>query len=103
MSTAFDLALTQRGEPALNQVEPGRRGRGEVRMKAWMPSQPVANRRCLMRAVVIHHQMHVQGGPDVGINGPQKLQKFFAAVSAMGFADDFAGRDIKRREQSLVP
>lgn len=34
---ATDAALGQRGEPELDLIEPGGRGRREVHVQAWMP------------------------------------------------------------------
>ncbi|MGF6851352.1 hypothetical protein OKW29_000238 [Paraburkholderia sp. CI3] len=52
-----------------------------------------------MRAVVVHHQMDVQLGWHVGLDGAQELQEFTAAMTPMQFSNDFARGDVQRREQ----
>ena len=52
-----------------------------------------------MRAVIVHHQMHIQRRRNIGFDRAQKLQKFAAAVASMQLADDFAGRDVQGRKQ----
>ena len=39
------------GEETLNQVQPGRRGRGEVAMEARMLGKPLLNLGCLMSSM----------------------------------------------------
>ena len=52
-----------------------------MRMETWMASQPGIDRGGLVRAVVIHHQMDVQLGRHVGLDGAQELQEFAAAMT----------------------
>ncbi|CAB3775311.1 hypothetical protein LMG29542_08693 [Paraburkholderia humisilvae] len=70
-----------------------------MRMETWMASQPGIDRGALVRAVVIHHQMDVQLGRHVGLDGAQKPQEFTAAMTPMQFANDFARGDVQRCEQ----
>ena len=50
------------GEPALDEVEPRRVRRGEVRTEPRVPREPSADDRSLVRPVVIHNDVDVQGG-----------------------------------------
>lgn len=52
-----------------------------------------------MRAVVVHHEMHVQLGRQLGGDRAQELHKFAAAVTPMQLADYLARRAVQRREQ----
>src|SRR5579864_1607246 len=90
MSAAADVCLAERGKPSFDLVDPRSRGRGEMRMKTRMASQPGIDRGGLVRTVVVHHQMHVQLGRHVGLDGAQELQEFTAAMTPMQFANDFA-------------
>ena len=47
----------QLGEPALDEVEPGRAGRGEVQDEAGMVCQPTLYRRCLVGGGVVEHDV----------------------------------------------
>ena len=51
--------LRQRGEEALDGVEPRGRGRREVEVKARMPRQPRPDFRVLVRGVVIDNEMQL--------------------------------------------
>lgn len=76
-----DLLFGERGKPTLDLVDPRCRGRGEVNVKPRMTGEPGLDGRCLVRAIVVHHQMNVQIGGDVGFDGAQEFQKFAAAMT----------------------
>lgn len=48
------------GEEALDHVEPGCRGRREVRVEARMRLEPALHRRGLMSGIVVDDQMQVE-------------------------------------------
>src|SRR5258708_36974040 len=75
VSATADLARGEIGKPALDLVEPGGRGRREVQCKSRMPSKPALDRRGLMRAVVVHDEMHGKRGGGVLFPGPQELEE----------------------------
>ncbi len=50
-----------------------------------------------MRAVVVHHEMHVQLGRQLGGDRAQELHKFAAAVTPMQLADYLARRAVPAR------
>ena len=60
MHATPELPFGQGGEPALYQVDPGAVGRREVDMKSWAFGEPVPDERGLVRAVVVHDQLHGQ-------------------------------------------
>lgn len=62
--------------------------------KARMPRQPGAHGRGLVGAVVVHHQIHLQGGRDIGVDGAQKSEEFSIAAATMQLADHLAASDI---------
>src|ERR1700690_2615310 len=95
MCTATDLLLGQCGEPALDLIEPGCRSRGEVRMKPRTTSQPSAHSGCLVRPIVVHHQMDVQLGWNGFLDGSQELEKLSATMTPMRLTDDLARGDIE--------
>src|SRR3974377_1326389 len=51
--TAFEAALGQFGEEALDRIEPRGRGRGVMEDKAGVPVEPGANLGVLVRGVVV--------------------------------------------------
>src|SRR5689334_3891238 len=99
MRAAFDLLLTQEREPALHEIEPGGARRREVQMKPRMADEPAADRRRLMRAVVVEDQMNVEIGGYAHVDRLEEPQEFLAAMPPMTLADDFAGRHVERCEQ----
>ena len=84
----------ERSKPTFHLIEPRCGRRREVDMEAWVPS--VFDRRRLMRAVVVHHQMYFQIRRHAGINRAQELQEFAAAMAPMQLADHLTGRDVER-------
>ena len=56
-SPTTDGFLGDSGEPALDQVEPGIAGGRQMDMEAWMSSEPLADGRVLVSAVVVADQM----------------------------------------------
>jgi hypothetical protein len=103
MTGAFDLPLREQCKPALDLIQPGGGGRGEMRLEARMARKPCLDRRRLVRAVVVHHQMHRQFCRDIGIQRAQKLQEFLGPMAPMQLADHFARSDIECREQRDMP
>ena len=65
---APDALAGDLGEEALDHVQPGRRGRGEMEMEAWMPLQPGDDLGMLVGAIVVHDQMEVEIGRRVGVD-----------------------------------
>jgi hypothetical protein len=53
MGAALDLLGRQLAEPALHEVEPGARGRGEMELEAGVAEQPAVDGRSLVGGVVI--------------------------------------------------
>ena len=53
MGGAAELAVGQLSKPALDQVQPGRAGGGEVQVEPRVPDQPVLDRGGLVGGVVV--------------------------------------------------
>lgn len=68
-------------------------------MEARSRGQPALDSVCLVRAVVVHHEVDVQHFRDVGLDGSQKLQGLRTAVPALRLPDDLAGGHIERGKQ----
>jgi hypothetical protein len=91
MRAAADVVLGQRGEPALDLIEPGRRSRRKVDVEPRVACEPGPDRGRLVSAVVVHYEVDIHLRCHVGLDGAQELQEFAAAVSAVQLADDLAG------------
>src|SRR4051794_32239032 len=107
MSATANLFFSERGEPALDLVEPRSRGWCEMHMEPRVTGKPIADGGGLVRTVVIHHQVNVQVIRNRCLDRAQEFQKLAAAMTSMQLPDDFAGGDVEcskqgRRAMTLV-
>jgi len=99
VGAAADLLGGELGEPALDQVEPGRARRREVQVIARSLREPPPDLRRLVGPVVVQDQVHVHVPGDRPIDRLEKGPEFAGAVAPMTFADHGAGLDIERGKQ----
>lgn len=64
-----------------------------------MTGEPVENGRCLVRAVVIHHQVNIQIAWHGCFDGAQEFQELAAAMPSMQLPNDFASGDVECGKQ----
>ena len=79
MSRAAEFAGGQLGEPAFDEVEPGRKGGGEVQVKAGMPEQPLLDRLGLVGGVVVQDQVEFEVLGDGGVDDLQEAEELLVA------------------------
>ena len=103
MDAAADLLLRQRGEPALDQVDPCTPRRREVDMEARMPRQPAVDQRRLVRAGAVDDEMNVELRRDRGIDRVEEGAERARPVPLVELADDLAALGIKRGEERRRP
>lgn len=86
MQAASELLRGQLGEPALNEIEPGRVGRGEVDVEPWPLGEPGPDERRLVGRVVIvlviHDDVHVEGGGHALVDAVEELAELARAIFA---------------------
>src|SRR5688572_21309114 len=99
MRAAFDLLLAQEREPALDEIQPRGARRREVEMKSRVASEPAAHARCLVGAVVVEDQMHVEVRWHLGLDRLEELEELLTPMPPMTLADDFAGGDVEGGKQ----
>ncbi len=99
MAAAANTALGDLGKESLDQVQPASAGGSEVHMIAGMACEPVPHFVDFVRAVVVHHEMHLDVGGDGGIDPGQKLQELLMPMATMAVAERLAGGHIQRGEQ----
>ena len=100
MAAAANTALGDLGKESLDQVQPASAGGSEVHMIAGMACEPVPHFVDFVRAVVVHHEMHLDVGGDGGIDPGQKLQELLMPMATLAVAERaFAGGHIQRGEQ----
>src|SRR4051794_16304555 len=90
---AFDDA-----EPDLDEVEPGRGGRGEVHVHALVGLEPAADLDALVRGVVVHHQVQFTLGIGLG-DLFEEAQELLMPVPRLTGRGEVAGGDLQRGEQ----
>ena len=96
---ASDAFSGDLGEEAFDHVEPGRRGRREVQMKARMRLEPAFDGGRLMRGIVVDDEMQIQTGGGSVIDQLEKAQKLTMPVARQAGSDDAAVQHIERREK----
>src|ERR1035437_4520843 len=78
--SATNAFVGQFAKPPFDQIEPGRRGRSEVQMKARVLGQPPVDLRMFVRPVVVQDHVDVQLGWDAGIDLAQDLAELDIAM-----------------------
>ena len=63
--------------------------------EAWVREQPFLDRRRLVRRAVVEHDVDVEAGRDLAIDGPEELLELDRAVAAVELADDLAGGQVQ--------
>ena len=87
------------GEPAFHQVDPGAVSWGEMEVKARPFGKPLPDDRCLMRSLVVQHDMDIEFSGHVGLDGVEKPAEFLRTMPAMQFTDDAAGLPLQCGEK----
>ena len=89
----------QGGEEALDSVDPGRRGRGEVKDPARVALQPGTDLGMLVGGVVVGDGMDQLASRDGALDGVEKADELLMAVLGHTAAQHRAVLDVKRGEQ----
>ena len=96
---ASDAVLGDQAEEALDLIEPGGRGRGEVQVKARVLGQPCLNVAMLVRSVVVEDEVEIAFLRRLPVDGPQEAQELLMAVALHALPDHRASGDIERGKQ----
>ena len=83
---AFEPTPGQLGEEALDRVEPGGGGRGEVEMKARVPPEPGADLVMFVRGVIVHDQMHLAASRCFAVDPIEEADELLMPVAAHALA-----------------
>ena len=100
---AYEPPPCQLGEEALNRVEPGGRGRGEVELKALVPPEPGTDLGMLVRGVIVDNQMHCPLGWGLAVDLVEEADELLMPVAAHALTDDLAVEHVERGEQGGCP
>jgi hypothetical protein len=99
MHAAADLIIGEQAEEALDLIDPGCRGGGEVDVPARSFGEPVANELGFVGSGVVDDEMDIEVAGDICLDGVEKLAKLQRPMTAEAPADDFADLDVQRGEQ----
>ena len=91
--------LCDAAKEALDLVEPGCGGRGEVHMEARMPFEPRLDHVVLVRGVVVGDQMQAQRLGRIAVDGAEEFAPFLVTVSLHALPDHLCGGDVEGGEQ----
>ena len=100
---ASNGVVGDQAEEPFDEIDPGGRCRGEVKVKAGVALEPGPDLGVLVGRVVVDDQMQIEQFRGVAVDGAQKAQKLLMAMAAHAFADHLAGGDVERGEQGRRP
>ena len=80
VNAAAQLLLGKRGEPPLDEIDPGGARRSEVHMEPRMTREPPVNRGRLVRTGVVEDQVHLEAGGHPRVDGGEELAKLAGAL-----------------------
>lgn len=86
-----DAIACDQAEEALDLIEPGRRGGGEMHMEARMFGQPGFDRWMLMGGIVVGDQVQVEALGRAAVDEPKEFEPFLVTMTFHAFADHPAG------------
>jgi peptide/nickel transport system permease protein len=87
------------GEEALEEIQPGRSGRGEMEMNPRVRQEPGLHRRMLVGAVVVENEMEVLAARGLPIDDVQERNEFGVGVARLTPLDYVPLEDIQRRKE----
>src|SRR5437879_10751393 len=94
VGASFDPLRGEFGEPALDEVEPGAVGRGEVKREARVAYKPALDRRCLVGRGVVEHDVHVEVCWYGGVDQVEETAELLGAMPRRHLGDRVAGGDV---------
>ncbi len=99
VNTSSELLFGQRGEPSLDEIEPGGACRGEVEVIARALGQPAVYKRRLVGCRVVQDDVDIQLGGYRGIDLVEEIAKLYRAMARVASADHLAGGNLKGSEE----
>jgi hypothetical protein len=100
---ALETALGQGGEKALDGVEPGSRGWGEVEGPAGMASEPFPRSGMLVGGVVVQDRVDRLAGGDFALDGVEEADELLMPMALHVAADDGSVEQFIAANRVVVP
>jgi hypothetical protein len=95
---ALKSTFAEFGEKALDEIEPTRRGRGEVESEARIAAEPGAHLRVLVGDIFIEDDMHNLSHRRVGLVSVEEADGFLMAMALHAAADDLTPKHLQSGE-----
>ena len=83
-------------EPTFNKIEPRRRSRNKMEVKAGMPDKPSLDPWMLVRRIIVSDAVNVQLLRRCPVDSFQEFEELLMTVPRHTLADNLAFQDIKR-------
>ena len=83
-------------EPTFNKIEPRRRSRNKMEVKAGMPDKPSLDPWMLVRGIIIGDAVNIQLLRRGPVNSFQEFEELLMTVPRHTLADNLAFQDIER-------
>src|SRR5262249_47302948 len=96
---ALEATPGELGEEALDGIEPGARGGGEMEDEARMAGQPGLDLRMLVGGIVVDDDMDDLAGRHLGLDGIEEADEFLMPVALHAAADDLALEHVEGGEE----
>ena len=96
---ATDSALSDEGEEALDLIEPGGIGGGEVNVPTRPACEPRSDFGMLVSGVVVDDKMDVELGRYIGLDMPQEGEELLMTMAGFALGDDRAVEHVEGSEQ----
>jgi hypothetical protein len=93
------LTLTEQGEPALDLIKSGRKGRREMEVEARPGSEPSAHFGMFLRNVIVDDKMDVEGRRDIGVDMVEKGDELLVATTCATAREDSAVGNVQGCKQ----
>src|SRR5579859_1666485 len=100
---AIDEVALDFAEPKLDLVEPGRVGRGEVKLDSRVCGQKLLDSLGLVGREVVQDDVDLLTPRLAGDHSAEESDELLAGVPRSGLADDRAGLGVQRRVQGERP
>src|SRR5664280_3898295 len=98
-AAATDALARQRREEILDRVEPGSRGRREVKGPTRMTFEPCFDLRVLVRGVVVNHRFDQLAGRDRALHIVKKADELLMSVLLHAATNHRAVEHVQGSEQ----
>ena len=96
---AFEAAAREPGEKALDGVEPGGRGRGEVKCPTRVTGQPGPDFGMFVAAIVVKDDMDQSAGRDLAFDAVDKAEKLLVPMALHALPEDGPVEQVERGKQ----